>query len=363
MAVQRFALRDFTAFEHVELALVPGINVFLGENGNGKTHALKAIYTVLKAAERLQHPTLPGLSVGLDRDLAEIFRPVSDDVERLRRIPLRGRHERHIEVETERYTCHYELGHLLFVTFKEPRTPPGPEPIFLPSRDVLAIYEGFAGAYQSRSLSFDRTYFDVCVALSTPPLREVPPLVARIDALAGGAFLERQGRFELVGAASHDTQASSPVLRARDSDDLEAHLVGEGLRRLGTLGCLLRNGWITKGMTLLWDEPEAGLNPKLTAQLAEILLELCAWGVQVILTTHDYLLPRRISLAAEYRLQPHVPVRFHGFYRPAPRAPVLVEEAETLAGLEHNPIFDEFTRHHDFERELFYGTKAEERSA
>lgn len=361
MAAQRIALRDFTAFERVEIPLAAGINVFLGENGTGKTHVLKAIYAVLKAAEHRHHPTLPGVSVGFDQDLIALFRPADDDVERLRRIGVRGRPEEHVRLETDRYSCRCELGHLLFVTFREPRRPPGPEPIFLPSRDVLAIYEGFMGAYQSRALSFDRTYFDACVALSTPPLRDVPELVSRIDALAGGAFVEQQGRFELVGGLSDDGSMIS-AHSVRSSSNLEAHLVGEGLRRLGALGCLLRNGRITPGMTLLWDEPEAGLNPRLIAPLSEILIELAAWGVQVILTTHDYLLPRRISLSAEYRLRPEVSMRFHGFHRPAPREPVAVESAETITGLEHNPTFDEFTRHHEFERDLFFGRVGEEGS-
>src|SRR3954468_16993782 len=109
MAVQRIALRDFTAFEAIELELRAGINVFLGENGTGKTHVLKAIYAALKAAEHLEHPTLPGVSLGLSEQLVDIFRPSHDDVERLRRLGLRGRPEpRHLSVETERYECHCE---------------------------------------------------------------------------------------------------------------------------------------------------------------------------------------------------------------------------------------------------------------
>jgi hypothetical protein len=222
------------------------------------------------------------------------------------------------------------------------------------------MYEGFVGAYQSRALSFDRTYFDACVALSTPPLREVPPLVEEVDRLAGGAFVERAGRFELVGGAAFDDGTRSSSHRVRESPDLEAHLVGEGLRRLGTLGCLLRNGRITPGMTLLWDEPEAGLNPRLVSPLAQILVKLADWGVQILLTTHDYLLPRSLSLVTEYRLASDVPIRFYGFHRSSPARPVLVEEAGILADLEHNPIFDEYTRHHERERELFHGDAGEE---
>jgi hypothetical protein len=363
MTIQRLILRDFTAFEEIDLDLCAGINVFIGENGTGKTHALKAIYAALKAAERLDHPTLPGMSVGFTEGLVEIFRPAYHDVERLRRIGHRGRREpRHLWVETERYECHCELGQLLFVTFKEPRKKPGPEPVFLPSRDVLALYEGFAGAYESRALSFDRTYFDACVALATQRLNNPPPLVERIDGLSGGSFIEHEGRFELVDGASVDEAVGSAPWRVRQTANLESHLVGEGLRRLGTLGCLLRNGWITPGTTLLWDEPEAGLNPRLITPLGGVLVELAAWGVQIILTTHDYLLPRGISLHAEYDRRPEVPIRFHGFYRPHPGGAVIAEKAETLAGLDHNPIFDEFTRHHDRERDLFYENEGKAQS-
>ena len=34
----------FTAFEKLEVNLSPGINLFVGENGTGKTHILKAAY-------------------------------------------------------------------------------------------------------------------------------------------------------------------------------------------------------------------------------------------------------------------------------------------------------------------------------
>ncbi len=41
---QKLALKNFTAFSDVELEFVPGVNAFIGENGTGKTHILKALY-------------------------------------------------------------------------------------------------------------------------------------------------------------------------------------------------------------------------------------------------------------------------------------------------------------------------------
>lgn len=356
MPIERVALRDFTAFEDIQLDLPSGIAVLLGENGTGKTHVLKAIYATLKAAERLEHPTLPGMSVGFS-ELTEVFRPAYDDVERLRRRGLRAEPREHVFLRTQRFDARCELGGLLFVSFREPRQPRGPEHVFLPTQDILAILPGLAAAYQSRTVEFDRTYRDVADLLALSPLRDVPPLASRIDELVGGAFyVDRDGRAWLRGAAPGGV-GRDPT-HVRSSPDLEAHLVGEGLRRLGAFGLLLQNGAIARGMTLLWDEPDAALNPKLVAQLAPILVELAAGGVQVILSTHDYLLPHHLSLVAEYGLRPEVSIRFFGFHRPSPGAPVAAQEGATIADLSHNPILEEFTRYHDRERDLFYGREA-----
>ena len=39
-------IRDFTCFHEARFDFGPGINVFVGENGVGKTHVLKLLYAV-----------------------------------------------------------------------------------------------------------------------------------------------------------------------------------------------------------------------------------------------------------------------------------------------------------------------------
>jgi predicted ATPase len=51
MTVDSLHLKQFSVFEDAELAFSPGINVFLGTNGTGKSHAMKALYAPLKAIE------------------------------------------------------------------------------------------------------------------------------------------------------------------------------------------------------------------------------------------------------------------------------------------------------------------------
>jgi len=52
MSLTRLTLSSFTVFEDVALDFDPGINVFIGPNGTGKTHALKIMYSVLRSLER-----------------------------------------------------------------------------------------------------------------------------------------------------------------------------------------------------------------------------------------------------------------------------------------------------------------------
>ncbi len=67
--LDRLVMRNFTVFDEVNLEFSPGVNLFIGENGTGKTHLLKLLYSILEAkrvapaspkiAEKLQRVFLP----------------------------------------------------------------------------------------------------------------------------------------------------------------------------------------------------------------------------------------------------------------------------------------------------------------
>ena len=52
MAIKSVKLENFTVFETIECEFTPGINVFIGENGTGKTHLLKALYAFCSASTK-----------------------------------------------------------------------------------------------------------------------------------------------------------------------------------------------------------------------------------------------------------------------------------------------------------------------
>ena len=343
MTIEHLELGEFSAFKEAILDFSPGINVFLGANASGKSHAMKALYAPLKTLEQNGGTTVP-LAVRLHEKMANVFKPDEGFMGRLVR-RRKGQSQGFITIKgtsgTIELTLNTRTGKPPIEVGAATWTSAAPA-IFLPTREVLAMYEGFAAAYQDRELSFDETYYDACVALSRATLRgprssAAKALIEPIEAALGGKVALRGSRFYLV----------------RDDGDMEAHLVAEGLRKIASLAQLVLNGSLATNGILFWDEPEANLNPRLVSLVVDILLELGKRGVQIFVTTHDYLLAHKLSLLSEYKKHPEVPVRFFAFHRKDGKGPVLVDPAETLAGLPDNPILDEFARHYDFERELF----------
>ncbi len=62
------------------------------------------------------------------------------------------------------------------------------------------------------------------------------------------------------------------------------------LVRLIATGSLLDKG------CLVWDEPEANLNPRLIREVARAILGLCRAGLQVIVATHGLFLLREFAI-------------------------------------------------------------------
>lgn len=340
MTLGAVTFKNFTVFEDATFELCPGINVLIGANATGKTHAMKAMYAAIWTATRdLKAET----SILLK--LWNVFRPDRKDVGRLIRRGSRT------EVHGASVDLIFANGNQFEIEIPDDKS--GSigvhdegielEALYIPSREVLSMYEGFIPAYLNRELSFDETFFDLCVALNANLLRgekadQVEPIVQQIEAMLGGKVILEGNRF---------------YVQPTGGERVEAHLVAEGLRKIATIARLVANGSIAPGGVLFWDEPETNLNPRLITKVVDVLVELARHGVQVVLATHDYLLSHRLSLLAEYAQVPPELVRFFGLGRAEPEGPVQVTRGDTLADLPDNPIVDEFARHYDFERELF----------
>ena len=85
-------------------------------------------------------------------------------------------------------------------------------------------------------------------------------------------------------------------LKPGNQAKLEFNLVAEGIRKIALLWQLIKNGTLENGSVLLWDEPEANINPKYIPIVAELLLKLQEEGVQIFISTHDYFLAKYIEV-------------------------------------------------------------------
>ncbi len=329
--IRKLELLGFAAFEHVVLDLVPGINVFLGANATGKTHAMKALYSALRAVPK-EGSSLE-LGARLREKFARVFRPDDAQIGRLvQRRPGQGSARIRILGSSG------QLGFSIYSKDSSIRIQKNdlehvPSAIFLPSRELLAMYEGFIAAYQARELSFDETYFDGIVALSASALRGPKPkpisgAMEDLHKILGGHVVRQGDRFYLVGREGK----------------LEAHLLAEGMRKLASVTYLLANGSLSERGVLFWDEPEANLNPALVGGLADLLVNLAKTGMQIVVATHDYLFTRTLALHSEQGAS----IRFFAFVRQD--SGVIVTGASTPDELPENLIRDAFLTHYDRSR-------------
>ena len=175
-------------------------------------------------------------------------------------------------------------------------------------------------------------------ALSLSPLKDAEllnDLVNPLEAILKAKVIRESGRFYLE----------------YDWGKIEAHLVAEGLRKLSQIIYLIGNGSINENTVLLWDEPEVHFNPSLIEAIVVLLRSLVNKGLQIFITTHDYLLSQRLSLISEYE-NPEFPIKFFCLENNGDKG-IKIEEGRSIAEISANPILDEFAEYYDFERAAF----------
>jgi predicted ATPase len=159
---------------------------------------------------------------------------------------------------------------------------------------MLAHAPGFIATSSRRELAFEDVYADILK-------------LAYLPRLMGPAKKDRASLLEkLQRAISGKVVLKGQYFFLKNSQgELEFSLLAEGIRKLALIWLLIQNGTLLGGSILLWDEPEANLNPALMEQLVDVILELQRNGIQVILTTHNSVLLRYFDLkkAANDKLQ------------------------------------------------------------
>lgn len=289
-------LANFTVFEEADLRFSRGLNVFVGENGTGKTHLLKLPYAAMavvaeEGRRRAGPPTKALLQRRIAEKLVSVMRPES-----LGRLASRRQGRQRCEVAMRLAAPEQRLAFGFATQNKSEvvvgRTPGkwmSRAPVFVPTRELLSIYPGFAALYDGHHVEFEETWRDTCQFLGAPTLKgpretHMGSLLKPLEKLMEGRLvLDRNGRFYLRSLG-------------RGGGRIEMPLVAEGVRKLGMLARLIATGMLVDRGCLFWDEPETNLNPKLIRGVAATILRVCAQGVQVFVATHSLFLLREFEL-------------------------------------------------------------------
>ena len=174
--LQSLSIKNFTAFADIDLRFSDGLNVFVGENGVGKSHLLKLPYAVIRA---LAEPRLEARHTksNLQRDIGEkvvnVMRP--ETLGRLAR-RQRGRQRCEVALTLAHPRAKVSFSFATQTQFDVVLDEYPPEryrrtPVFLPTRELLSIYPGFSALYDSRHLEFEETWRDTCQLLGAPTLK------------------------------------------------------------------------------------------------------------------------------------------------------------------------------------------------
>lgn len=270
MVIENVKLTGISVFKELDLNMSPGINIIIGENGTGKTHLMKMIYFAYSDKDYI----LEDKYIRKYKDLKYVANAI---------VTYNGNE-----------TCSIQGNG------KKMRSKSIKDPIYIPVTEMLSHSKGFLALNSKYKIPFDPTEVDIITNAELPETREISKLnksvIDKISNIIDGEVVYENDTFYIL---------------KKDGFKVEFSVEAEGLRKFGLLFKLIRNGLIENGSVLLWDEPEANINPELIPTLVDILLELQSEGVQIFISTHSYNLAKYFEVKRKEKNQ----VLFHSLYK------------------------------------------------
>lgn len=301
--IKSITVKNFTVFTDAELKF-KDLNVMIGENGAGKTHLLKLLYTALAVGQRPggqstlekersgpgTKPSKGALESKLTEKLVGVFKPKKSKVGRLAR---RRQGQNRCSVKVEMIDGQKSVGFDFSTRSSKvgvtscPGTWYDVPSVFLPTHELISIQQGFVWVSGTYDLGFDETWSDTCKLLGAPKMRGRPK--------ADTSDMSKRLKDTLGGTVVFDKVDGNFYLR-QSNGLMEMPLVAEGMRKVGTLSYLIDSGQMGNINCLFWDEPESNLNPKIIRTVADAISSISRSGTQVFVATHSIFLLRELEL-------------------------------------------------------------------
>lgn len=324
MAIKKIELENITVFDKMNIEFTEGVNIFIGENGVGKTHVMKLLYSACQAVKH---------DVSFSQKTVRVFRPDGSSIQRLVSRKNKGgtasvkvfSDTSNISMKFTTRTKKWDADVKNEERWEQQLS--DLSSIFIPAKEILSNAYNLTEAVLKGNVDFDDTYLDIIAS-------------AKVNVSPGKDSVERKKYLDVLQKISDGKVAVDNerfYLKPGSQAKIEFHLVAEGLRKIALLWQLIKNGTLERGAVLFWDEPEANINPIHIPVIVELLLLLQREGVQIFVSTHDYFVAKYFDV----RKTEADNIKFHSFYREDKNV-ILCEGKETFADLEHNTIMKTF---------------------
>ncbi len=334
MILKKMKLENYTVFENQQMEFCPGINIFIGENGTGKTHALKALYSACQSVNK---------KTSFSHKLVSTMLP---DEYKISRLITRKSGDRTATIRVTAGEPEMVQDRVLTISFHGKTKKwdadvtgedgweesfAGVSSTFIPAKEILSHSYNLNAAVEMDNVRFDDTYLDIINAAKIA-------ISSGRDSDARDAMLKQIEQM-IHGTVTYDAKRDEFYLKNRNSRQ-EFNLVAEGIRKMALLWQLVKNGTLEKGSILFWDEPEANINPAYISIIVEMLMELQRRGVQIFISTHDYMLASYFEVKKRDGDQ----VIFHSLTHANGNQAIGYEKAARFAELKNNPIISSFDK-------------------
>jgi predicted ATP-dependent endonuclease of OLD family len=302
MAINKIRLKNFTVFDDVQLELAAGINVFIGENGVGKTHLLKVLYAFCES----------GTDMAFLNKLDNCMTSTKNGDSFVHLSPL-GSSDKQIryciDAEEKQIDVKANSNNLLndgkpfssandAIDYIDSNRVEKIVSAFIPAKEMLT-HVGLEKDYKERVLPFDDTLIDILNKCGVSELRKLDDteqsLIDNITEIIGGNVEYENNKYYIK---HNDVRIGF----ATES---------EGYKKFATIYRLIETGNLRKGSVLFWDEPEANINPKNIPALVKILFALQRIGVQIFLATHNYFIAKYLNTLKTDKDN----ISFHALYK------------------------------------------------
>lgn len=285
-----------------ELQFSDGINVLIGENGTGKTTLLKMIYAATQWS-------IETTDAGKTDKFHKFFSNNIGDADLLKN-EANKKGYCGFEISDGVHKFQYSLSQKGIFDYSD-WLGLNMQSVFIPTTEMLSHSKGFLALNEKFHMPFDGTQVDIIVNASLPEARKLPKymgnILEKISEVIDGTVICENDTFYVI---------------KNDRRKIEFSLEAEGLRKLALLWKLIKNGLLEEKTILLWDEPEANLNPELFPLVANILLELQKNGIQIFIATHSYNFAKYLEVLRDQKTS----VQFHNLYKGTTELPDVLQE-------------------------------------